>query len=227
MSTRNPTGPPALNNPRVSERFSDTDADITIQASDGTLFRVHTMNLRATTEGLSPPPCATLDQVVQLTEDSATLDLLFQFMYPSRHPDLEDVHFNLLEHVAEAAEKYQVYPAMNMCKVRMKNQLSQYPDAVMLYAMRHGYPEIMDKAAPRVIAQTLYKTVAKMPPRYIVPWHHIKTYETPIEFRDQRFHDGTSAAPPIRPNIEWRILGSQHEWTTVQDMRPTGGAESD
>lgn len=47
------------------------------------------------------------------------LDLLFQFVYPKRHPDLKEVEFTLLAQLAEAAEKYEVYAAMQICKVRM------------------------------------------------------------------------------------------------------------
>jgi hypothetical protein len=41
-------------------------------------------------------------------------------MYPRNHPDLEDVPFEDLAAVAEAVEKYQVFPAMNICKPKMR-----------------------------------------------------------------------------------------------------------
>ena len=58
--------------------------------------------------------------VIQLPEKSATLDLLFQFCYPERHPDLNDVAFDILAELAEAAEKYKVFSAISICKIAMK-----------------------------------------------------------------------------------------------------------
>jgi hypothetical protein len=41
-------------------------------------------------------------------------------MYPERHPDLESADFEMLEPLAEAAEKYEVFSAMNICKIRIR-----------------------------------------------------------------------------------------------------------
>ena len=49
-----------------------------------------------------------------------TLELLFQFCYPNHHPNVEELEFDALALLAEAAEKYQVIPAMNVCKLIMK-----------------------------------------------------------------------------------------------------------
>jgi hypothetical protein len=48
------------------------------------------------------------------------LELLFQFIYPSRHPGLSDLKFCTLAMITEAAEKYEVFAAMNICEVRMR-----------------------------------------------------------------------------------------------------------
>ena len=60
------------------------------------------------------------DAVIQLPEKSATLDLLFQFCYPERHPDLNDVAFDILAELAEAAEKYKVFSAISICTIAMR-----------------------------------------------------------------------------------------------------------
>ena len=96
-----------------------TDAEITYKSADGVLFRIHKINLEAFTEGLSPPEGSTFEEVVELTENSAILELLFQFIYPTSGPDLSSIDFNVLESLAEAAEKYQVYTAMSICKIHM------------------------------------------------------------------------------------------------------------
>jgi hypothetical protein len=49
-----------------------------------------------------------------------TLELLFQFCYPDHRPDVEALEFDALALLAEAAEKYQVFPAMNICKICMR-----------------------------------------------------------------------------------------------------------
>lgn len=55
-----------------------------------------------------------------MTENGKTLELLFQYMYPKRHPDLTKIDFKQLSELAEAAEKYQVYGTMDVCNTRMK-----------------------------------------------------------------------------------------------------------
>ena len=99
--------------------FRSTDAEITYKSADGVLFRIHKLNIEACTEGLSPPECSTFEEIVELTEDAAILELLFQFIYPLSGPDLTSIDFDVLESLAEAAEKYQVYTAMSMCKIYM------------------------------------------------------------------------------------------------------------
>jgi hypothetical protein len=96
------------------------DADVIFQSCDGILFGIHRPNLQTNTEGFPPPEIATGDEVVPLSESAATLELLFQFIYPRRHPGLDEIVFADLAALAEAAEKYQVFSAMNICRIRMR-----------------------------------------------------------------------------------------------------------
>ena len=96
------------------------DSDIIFESSDNILFHVHRKNLETHAAGFPPAEIDTCGETVQLTEDGATLELLFAFMYPRRHPDLESTPFVPLASLAEAAEKYEVFSAMNMCKIRMR-----------------------------------------------------------------------------------------------------------
>jgi hypothetical protein len=94
------------------------DSDITIQSSGGVLFRLHQANLK-----ISLGSCefvTTDNEVVRLPESSAVFDLLFQFCYPERHPDLDTVKFDILAELAEAAEKYKVFSAIDICRVAMR-----------------------------------------------------------------------------------------------------------
>lgn len=86
------------------------------------LFKIHSSNIRSNSEGFSPPEgtSPSPDDIVHLPEGAIVLDLLFQFMYPQRQPDLKRVEFEILQQLAEAAEKYQVFAAMATCKMLME-----------------------------------------------------------------------------------------------------------
>ena len=116
-------------NPHYSLSSVDAaDSDITFVSSDNTLFHIHRKNLEAHAVGFPPAEIDTCGEMVRLTEDSVTLELLFAFMYPRRHPDLECTPFELLAPLAEAAEKYEVFSAMNICKIRMRLGVFQLHD---------------------------------------------------------------------------------------------------
>jgi hypothetical protein len=96
------------------------DSDLTIQSNDGILFHIHKINLKMGAGGFAPPEFDTQDSTpVRLSENAETLELLFQFCYPKRLPDMETVKFEVLAQLAEAAEKYEVYAAICVCKILM------------------------------------------------------------------------------------------------------------
>lgn len=101
------------------------DSDITFQSSDDVLFKVHRQNMNSHAEGFAAADAvseghSTKNEIVPLSETSATLELLLQYMYDQHQPDLEQVNFETLACLAEAAEKYQVYHAMPICRTMMK-----------------------------------------------------------------------------------------------------------
>ncbi|RDB27143.1 hypothetical protein Hypma_004592 [Hypsizygus marmoreus] len=159
---------------RVSERFKEEDADVTFQSSDGVLFRIHAFHLKACTEGFSPPECAKFEEIVPLTETASTLELLFQFIYPIPQPDLALLEFPILESLAESAEKYQVFPAMNICKLYMRNLLPDHMETVFAYAQKHDYVDVITQIVPLLLVKPLEESAAMMSSRYILPW--IKYY---------------------------------------------------
>jgi hypothetical protein len=102
------------------------DSDLTVKSSDDVLFKIHKLNLQIaagnfpfTGDGSYP--------TISLKETSVTLDLLFRFCYPELHPDLEHVDFCILKDLAEAVENYQVWSALNICKIRMRSIFSRFP----------------------------------------------------------------------------------------------------
>ena len=79
--------------------------------------------MKITSEGFFPPDgtaTAPSEEIIPLTEDAGTLDLLFQFMYPQKQPDLREIGTETLIELAEAAEKYQVFAAMETCSRQME-----------------------------------------------------------------------------------------------------------
>jgi hypothetical protein len=88
-------------------------------SSDGVHFSLHRKYLEATTGAFPPMEIETRGEIVNLTEDAATLELLFQFVYPQRHPSLSDSPYEVVAPLAEAAEKYEAFTAMNICHIRM------------------------------------------------------------------------------------------------------------
>ena len=87
------------------------------------LYKVHRTNLEVHSESFAAANSisATSDssEVVHLDESSTVLDLLLQFMYRQRQPDLGEINFQTLAELAEAAEKYEVYSAMTVCSMHM------------------------------------------------------------------------------------------------------------
>jgi BTB/POZ domain len=96
------------------------DSDVTFQSTDKVLFHIHRKNLEAHAADFPPPEFQTREEIVPLQETSSTLELLFQFIYPTRHPSLDATEIEVLAPLAEAAEKYQVFSAINICKIRME-----------------------------------------------------------------------------------------------------------
>ena len=103
------------------------DSDIAIQSSYGVrvVFKLHQVNMKINMGSWeSNQPKLESDHheapVIQFPENSATLDLLFPFCYPERHLDLNDLAFDILAELAEAAEKYKVFSVINICEIAMK-----------------------------------------------------------------------------------------------------------
>ncbi|KAJ7431475.1 hypothetical protein B0H11DRAFT_2130378 [Mycena galericulata] len=155
---------------RKSELFNAPDADVVFQSSDDVLFSVHRVNLQTHTEGFPPAEIVTEGEICPLPESSATLEVLFQFIYPRRHPSLDNFRFEAVAALAEAAEKYQVYSAMNICHLRMKEFLPANAAEILTYAAKHDYPTVVAEVAPILIDLSLVDIVQILPPHILLPW---------------------------------------------------------
>ncbi|KAF9457609.1 hypothetical protein BDZ94DRAFT_1175170, partial [Collybia nuda] len=146
------------------------DSDVIFKSSDGVLFKLHKINLSVNSRGFPPAEFSTLNEIVQMSETSDILELLFQFCYPYRRPDLELIEFKVLTSLAEAAEKYEVFPAMSMCNIQIKSNILQNAVDVTLYAAKHGYTDILDITYPLVLKEPIGEIVSKLPYHIVVPW---------------------------------------------------------
>ncbi|KAG6848355.1 hypothetical protein H0H93_000920 [Arthromyces matolae] len=156
--------------PIVSQKFQAPDAEIVFKSADGVLFRIHKLNLTACSEGFTPPENSTFDEIVPLTEDSATLERLFQFIYPQPQPELDDLDFGDLAQLAEAAEKYRVFPTMNLCTIRLQDHLDNHSEEILLHALKHGVRNLTTSAALLLLNQPLDEFVQTLPLKFMLPW---------------------------------------------------------
>ncbi|KAJ4465066.1 hypothetical protein J3R30DRAFT_3624216 [Lentinula aciculospora] len=76
-----------------------SNTNLIIHSSDNVGFHLHKKNLEFSAS----------DEIVLLTGSSATLEIMFQFVYPQRYPDLHKLDFESVMLLAEAAEKYEVF----------------------------------------------------------------------------------------------------------------------
>ncbi|KAG5637536.1 hypothetical protein H0H81_004232 [Sphagnurus paluster] len=147
-----------------------SDADVKFLSADNVLFHIHRKNLESQAGAFPPAEFDTRGEIVPLTENAATLELLFRFLYPKRHPHLDTTPFEELSPLAEAAEKYEIYSAVNVCRIRMKNFLPEHAVEIFNYASRHDYREIMAEAAPSLLDIPLDEIVLTLSPGFVIPW---------------------------------------------------------
>ncbi|KAJ3734271.1 hypothetical protein DFJ43DRAFT_1171538 [Lentinula guzmanii] len=119
--------------------------DIVLRSSDGIRFGAHSKNLEIYSDGFPiADSVARSTEDIILPEDSDVVLLLLRFMHHQPQPDLSLLASRLLIKFANAVEKYGVYSATGVY---------DQPFEVFLYAQRHGYSSIMDKAGKLAITQ--------------------------------------------------------------------------
>ncbi|KAJ7026037.1 hypothetical protein C8F04DRAFT_878741, partial [Mycena alexandri] len=104
------------------------------------------------------------DDVIVLSETSAVLDVLFQYMYRQQQPNLQLVEFLVFAGLAEAAEKYVVYSALPAVMSRVMRYLASHPLQVLDYAARHSHKELANEAACSTLGLMLAEAVKNLSP---------------------------------------------------------------
>ncbi|KAK7442967.1 hypothetical protein VKT23_015911 [Stygiomarasmius scandens] len=124
----------------VSPLFhSDAGGTIVFSSLDHCLFYLHRESLKLGS-GKFPLTLAEYGGVVYLTEKGSILELLFSYVYPNRLPELNDISFETLLELAQAAEKYDVYLAKSMCVLKMMDYLdTSHRRQILDFGLTHGY----------------------------------------------------------------------------------------
>lgn len=169
------------------------DGDVTFKSCDNIIFKVHRKNLDTHSEGFGPPEKVTADPkggVVSLPETAQVLELLFRYMYPMRQPDLKQAAFETLASLSEAVEKYQVFSAMEICKLYMeyvkpltlilglisklcdtiRAATTIHPFEVLCYAAKHGYADLMNIAEEQATGMSLEDAYIGLTLEMYVAW---------------------------------------------------------
>ncbi|KAJ3742414.1 hypothetical protein DFH05DRAFT_211823 [Lentinula detonsa] len=160
-----------LKKSRTSKCFNAHDADIIIRSSDNVDFYVHKKNLEFSTGGFPPAnlTSSNSNEVVALSESAATLEIMFQFVYPKRYPALHKLNFEALMLLAEAAEKYEVFALINSCEFYLRNFLNQHSLTILDFAARHDYRSIVEELA-MILVDTPMTDLFDLPSTIFKPW---------------------------------------------------------
>ncbi|THV04273.1 hypothetical protein K435DRAFT_714731 [Dendrothele bispora CBS 962.96] len=127
-------------------------------------------------------------EIVHLSESSAVLDLMFQYMYLQPQPDLRKVDFDVVKDLAEAVEKYCVYSAMGALNLRMREHIPSQPVEVLLYAIRHNHPELINESAEATLEFPPYPMLQRVPLEVFSAWiSYQQTYHVLLSKEFTRF----------------------------------------
>ena len=119
----------------AGEPFNKPNADLVLRTSDAVYFSVHMVVLGLTSDffdGMAkvPQPCGPGERpIVDVQENSDTLDALLRYMYPCDDPILNDIM--RIGDVLRAAVKYQVDPIAQ----RLKTRLSIFDDPKRVFVV--------------------------------------------------------------------------------------------
>ncbi|KAL4264990.1 hypothetical protein AB1N83_000283 [Pleurotus pulmonarius] len=114
--------------------------DVIIKCSDGTSHGAHARNLEFHCDSF---PLRSFDSDLDLNnpveeiivaEDGETMALLCKFIHRQKQPDLETLEWAQFARLAAAVEKYGVFAAMEVCKMKMSSLIETHPYDVYLYA---------------------------------------------------------------------------------------------
>ncbi|KAF9062731.1 hypothetical protein BDP27DRAFT_275831 [Rhodocollybia butyracea] len=145
--------------------FKAADADISVCSADNVFYRLHRKNLELAADGF---PLEGED--LELAESSATLDILFEFIYPQRYVTFDDLDFEALLLLAEAAEKYRIRSAAYGCQVQFRKFVNSNAKDLMAFGVKHSYPSLVLQLAPILVDTPLSELVEILPSSVFITW---------------------------------------------------------
>ncbi|RDB16232.1 hypothetical protein Hypma_003134 [Hypsizygus marmoreus] len=87
-------------------------------------------------------------EIVQMPYHSPVLRLLLAFMHHDQpQPSVASVDIYTLRAFADAAQKHEIFPAIQVCKLQMEIHIPNHPLIVFSYAARYKYRDLLNKAA--------------------------------------------------------------------------------
>ncbi len=138
-----------------------------LEARDGSLYGAHARNVEAFSASLLPQnrdSSLLTVTLVKLMEDAEVVSLLRKFAHHRHQPDISSLCWGTFHKLATAVEKYKVYSAMGVCKLRMeyvacsyflgfirisqhlRYSVVEHPYEVLQYASATDYDALRDRA---------------------------------------------------------------------------------
>ncbi|KAH9479336.1 hypothetical protein JR316_0007926 [Psilocybe cubensis] len=196
---------------RVHEEFDFNDADVVFSSSDNVLFRLHRKNLELLGEIFPGGEFSADGEVVHLQEPS------------KRRKRLDDLGHVTLADVAEAAEKYRMYTAMDACEMRLEAILPVSPSLVLAHALKHNIPKLINASARQMClwnVQNVFR--GRVPNEYVVPWGEYHTCCQEILFdKLTNFVESHLNASKYDENDQACAITSAYWFTKKLRSRPT------
>ncbi|KAJ3718807.1 hypothetical protein C8R42DRAFT_585361, partial [Lentinula raphanica] len=126
--------------------------DVSFRSSDGVLFRTDKWRLEFISDGGFPPMSCNSDEVVELTEESETLKILFTFFYPHLAIlDIGALPFDKLSKFFDAADKYAINTAIAISLLHLQKYVKDHPSEILALAGRHNHGPLLAVVAPYVV----------------------------------------------------------------------------
>ncbi|TFK33441.1 hypothetical protein BDQ12DRAFT_727763 [Crucibulum laeve] len=140
--------------------FDDSNAEIILRSSDNVDFHVHRLILSLASpvfETMFTLPQGNTDSpLVQMSEDSSTVDILLRYCYPTDVPEISDL--GLLKKVMEAAMKFDMPDILKQARKQLLNFVEKEPLSIFALAAHYKWREGAKRAAKECLAFNLIGT---------------------------------------------------------------------
>ncbi|KAL1729599.1 hypothetical protein EV714DRAFT_212555 [Schizophyllum commune] len=141
---------------------------VTFRSGQGDLFKSHFSNLRGAlySKWRAAPP----GTIIDLPEDTYTMNLLWNSIVSGCPVRLDDEPFESICALAEMASKYDLDLVTFHCHLHLDLRKKKYPLELVAYAHRNGHSDVLDRAAPFTIAKPQNEARNKFPPVLFTAW---------------------------------------------------------